>query len=77
MFRLQKPPTLTKLTNIIEHKLPLLNNKRLNPTSSPLKINLHRSEPQNRQMQRNYFRKRSRKRCRARLPQERDRENYY
>ncbi len=64
-----------KLTDIIEHKLPLLNNKRFNTTSSPLKVNLHRSEPQNRQMQRNYFRKCSRKRSRARLPQER--ENYY
>ena len=50
-----------KSTNIIDHNLPLLDNKRFNPTSPPLKVNLQRSE----------------QRSRARLSQERDRENYY
>ena len=66
-----------KSTNIIDHNLPLLDNKRFNPTSPPLKVNLQRSEQQNGQIRRNYFRKRLRKRSRARLSQERDRENYY
>ena len=66
-----------KSTNIIDHNLPLLDNKRFNPTSPPLKVNLQRSEQQNGQIRRNYFRKRLRKRSRARLSQERDRDNYY
>ena len=64
-----------KSTNIIDHNLPLLDNKRFNPTSPPLKVNLQRSEQQIGQIRRNYFRKRLRKRSRARLSQER--ENYY